>query len=60
MKKIRYIDLFAGCGGLSLGLDLSENFECAGFIEIWEPAIETFKTNLYRVNTNYTQLNKLR
>ncbi len=38
------LDLFAGCGGFSLG------FERAGFavtagVEIWEPAAETFRAN---------------
>jgi DNA (cytosine-5)-methyltransferase 1 len=45
MKKIKYIDLFAGCGGLSLGFDLSGDFESVGFVEYWKPAIDTFKKN---------------
>jgi len=45
MKKIKYIDLFAGCGGLSLGFDLSGDFESVAFVEYWKPAIETFKEN---------------
>ena len=43
-SKIHFIDLFAGCGGLSLGL------EQAGFSpifanEIWEPAATTYRLN---------------
>ena len=43
-KVIPFIDLFAGCGGLSLGL------EQAGFTpifanEIWEPAATTYRLN---------------
>ena len=45
MKKIKYIDLFAGCGGLSLGFDLSGDFESVAFVENWKPAIDTFKEN---------------
>ena len=43
-RKKTLIDLFAGCGGLSLGM------EQAGFTpvfanEIWEPAAETYRNN---------------
>ena len=43
-KKFTFVDLFAGCGGLSLGL------EQAGFTpifanEIWAPAAETYRRN---------------
>lgn len=44
MKNKKIIDLFCGCGGLSLG------FESAGFnvelaIDIWEDAIKTYNKN---------------
>lgn len=45
MKKIRYADLFAGCGGLSLGFEQAGDYECIAFVENWNPAIETFKEN---------------
>ena len=43
-REIKFIDLFAGCGGLSLGM------EQAGFSpifanEIWEPAATTYRRN---------------
>lgn len=43
-RNIKFIDLFAGCGGLSLGM------EQAGFTpifanEIWEPAATTYRRN---------------
>lgn len=44
MKRLTFIDLFAGCGGLSLGM------EQAGFTpvfanEIWDVAAETYRKN---------------
>lgn len=45
MKKIKYLDLFAGCGGLSLGFEMSGEFEGVAFVENWQPAIDTFKRN---------------
>lgn len=43
-KKLKFIDLFSGCGGLSLG------FEQAGFssilaIDNWQDALVTYKHN---------------
>jgi len=42
--KYKYIDVFAGAGGLSLGLEKAD-FENKGFIENWKPAIETILKN---------------
>ena len=44
MKKFNFIDLFAGCGGLSLGLEES-NFKSILYNEINESAAETYKIN---------------
>lgn len=41
---VNFIDLFAGCGGLSKGLELV-GFECVGFVEFWQPAINTYLNN---------------
>lgn len=41
---MKVIDLFAGCGGLSKGFEMA-GFEVAGFVEYWEPAIETHLKN---------------
>jgi len=42
--KPTVIDLFAGCGGFSLGF-IQAGFEIVGFVEMWKPAIETYKLN---------------
>lgn len=39
------IDLFAGCGGLSLGFGNS-GFNIVAAIDCWEPAIEVYKENI--------------
>ena len=43
-KKIRIIDLFAGCGGLSTGFEMS-NFKVITAIEKDVRAAETYKFN---------------
>lgn len=40
----RFIDLFSGAGGLSLGLE-SVGFEAALAVDEWDDALETFKRN---------------
>ena len=42
MKKI--VDLFAGCGGLSLGFQ-NAGFEIVGAYELWEPAATCYEDN---------------
>jgi len=41
---MRFIDLFAGCGGMSKGFELA-GMECVGFVEFWQPAIDTHLRN---------------
>lgn len=43
-KHIRTIDLFAGCGGLSLGF-ASAGFKLVGAVDNWEPAVKTYRRN---------------
>lgn len=44
MKKLACVDLFCGCGGMSLGFTKAGFDVKAGF-EIWEPAINVYKAN---------------
>ena len=46
---MRVIDLFAGCGGLSHGFEMA-GCEIVGFVEWWEPAIETYRKNYPRAH----------
>ncbi len=51
MTVYRSLDLFSGCGGLSLGMSLAGNsngdkIETACAIDIWEIACKTFQHNL--------------
>ena len=41
---MRMIDLFSGCGGLSLGF-LKGGFDVVGAYDFWDPAIECYRDN---------------
>lgn len=44
LSKIRAVDLFCGCGGMSLGFqDAGFQIECA--YDNWEPAVQIYKDN---------------
>ena len=68
-KQIRTIDLFAGCGGLSLGF-ASAGFKLVGAVDNWEPAVKTYRRNftdheifnldLSDVEKSVSELSKLR
>jgi DNA (cytosine-5)-methyltransferase 1 len=49
MKKI--IDIFCGCGGLSLGLKQTNEFISVCAIDVWQPALDTIKTNNKTIDT---------
>ena len=44
LKKLKSIDLFAGCGGLSLGLEMA-GFETVFVNELHPDAMQTFLAN---------------
>ena len=68
-KQIRTVDLFAGCGGLSLGFS-SAGFKIVGAVDNWEPAVKTYRRNftdhdifdldLSDVEKSVSELSKLR
>jgi DNA (cytosine-5)-methyltransferase 1 len=41
---MKCVDLFSGCGGLSLGFERA-GFEVSAAFEYWDPAIEVYKAN---------------
>jgi DNA (cytosine-5)-methyltransferase 1 len=44
MAKTRTVDLFAGCGGMSLGFQ-NAGFKIVSAFDHWEPAVEIYKKN---------------
>jgi DNA (cytosine-5)-methyltransferase 1 len=44
LKKIKFIDVFSGCGGLSYGLEMA-GLECLAAVDFNAIAIETFNLN---------------
>ena len=45
VAKLRTLDVFSGCGGLSEGLHQAGIAECSYAIELWEPAAQAFRLN---------------
>jgi DNA (cytosine-5)-methyltransferase 1 len=45
MEKYKVIDLFCGIGGFSYGFEMTKSFEVVLGVDLWEIALETFKTN---------------
>jgi len=44
IEKYNVVDLFAGCGGLSMGFEKA-GFNVVAAFDNWEPAIQTYKAN---------------
>lgn len=57
-KKHTFIDLFAGCGGMSLGFEMA-NFKNLLAIDSWEDALSTYSYNRRNSNTLCADLSKL-
>ncbi len=58
-KKLIVIDLFSGCGGLSLGLEKA-GFDIALGIDNWRPSLETFAYNHPHSKTFETDISKIK
>lgn len=56
---MKVMDLFAGCGGFSYGFNKA-GFEVVGFVEIWQPAIDTFLKNHPRAKHLGYNITKIR
>ena len=44
-RKIRYVDLFCGCGGMSSGLSSSRQWECVLAADYHAPAVQMYSDN---------------
>src|SRR3989344_3823538 len=53
------LDLFSGCGGFSLGF-IQAGYDIVGFVEMWKPAIETYKLNHPKAKHIGTDITKVR
>lgn len=54
-SRLTVVDLFSGCGGLSLGFERAD-FEIVASYDSWKPAIETYRRN-FRHPTRLVELN---
>ena len=60
LTVIRVLDLFCGCGGLSLGLN-KQFFEIGCAVDNWDPAVRTFvqnEPNTLAINTDLNSFNQ--
>lgn len=58
MKKLTAVDLFAGCGGLTLGLKQA-GFRVVGAIEIDAAAVQSYKANHRRVRVEQSDIRNI-
>lgn len=56
--KYKVIDLFCGIGGFSYGFEMTNKFEVVLGVDIWDVALNTFKTNHHNTNLLKEDLTK--
>ena len=54
---MRTVDLFAGCGGLSLGFQ-NAGFDVVAAFEFWDIAADCYAKNFSHTSVEIPQLNK--
>ena len=59
MKKYRVIDLFSGCGGISLGFYNTDKVDIVGAIDFDKAACETYKYNFQSANVINGDINNI-
>lgn len=57
-KRLAAIDLFSGCGGLTLGLEQA-GFDVVGAVEIDAAAVSTYRANHHHVNLKHLDIRRL-
>lgn len=58
MSQYTFIDLFSGCGGMSLGFEQA-GFKCLLAIDCWEDALATYRYNWKDANTLCEDIDKI-
>lgn len=58
MSQYTFIDLFSGCGGMSLGFEQA-GFKCLLAIDCWEDALITYRHNRKDANTLCADIDKI-
>lgn len=58
-EKLRVIDLFCGIGGFSYGFEMTKKFEVVVGADIWDVALNTFKTNHKKTLLIHEDLTKM-
>ena len=59
MKKFKVVDLFCGIGGFSYGFEMTNKFDVVVGADIWDVALNTFKTNHKKTKLIHEDLTKL-
>ena len=48
---MKVVDLFSGCGGMSLGFE-EAGFDVVGAFDNWDAAVEIYKSNFSHLKNN--------